>query len=471
MTDRDEEEFEDQKASLEEMVEKKFRNTKLEVKVMAFLLRRDCGAISLLHEGSFTLEPFKEFFKIIQRSRMTFPKDIFLEQLKDQCDSEQYDIYKNFAKKLYSEKLEKVSNKNIENLCRKLKDLWESREIMRAVGDVVSNLDRFNLSETKKNFSKVIYSESSLDSNHGGDYLDDYMERRRLIQEKKDNPKMFTGIPTGIMEFDKVSGGLQRGEFGIIIAGTGVGKSIALGNFSVNAWLRGYNVMFVSLEMTKAQVQFRMDSRLAKISHTKFRTGNLDKNDLKFWKNKMKKLIRERENFLHISCLHRGCCAMEIEEEALRLESKYERPVDIIFIDYINLMTSNANKGDKRDWKSQAEVGWDIKGLSMDYGDRGIPIWTANQITDEGAKAKKLETYHLKYARGISEVAPVIVAMSQSPDDALQDIMKMWILKCRDFQNNKKPIILHPKYNLMVLNSEFIRQDIEGIKERKKAQK
>ena len=99
-------------------------------------------------------------------------------------------------------------------------------------------------------------------------------------------------------------------------------------------------------------------------------------------------------------------------------------------------------------------MAWEIKDLSMVFNGHGIPIWTANQITDEGMKASKPGTHHLKYSRAIAEVAPVIVALHQSTDDMLQDIMKFWIIKCRDFPKVKKPIVLHPNFNIMMLNRE-----------------
>ena len=67
----------------------------------------------------------------------------------------------------------------------------------------------------------------------------------------QENPDLI-GIKTGIKKFDEISGGIQKGELGILMAQTGKGKSCALGNFGTNAWLQGKNIVLFSLEMTNA---------------------------------------------------------------------------------------------------------------------------------------------------------------------------------------------------------------------------
>ena len=83
-------------------------------------------------------------------------------------------------------------------------------------------------------------------------------------------------------------------------------------------------------------------------------------------------------------------------------------------------------------------------------------MWTGNQITDEGSQAAKIEIRHLKYSRGSAEVAPVIIAINRSEDDAFDDIIKLWILKCRGFEKTKEPIILHPRFDYMMLHRDTI---------------
>lgn len=445
----------------ENLIEKKFRDLKMETKIISFLIRKDCSLTHLIFRDYFTIEPFQIFFDIVKKNKMLFQKDIFYRVVKSNVNSDSLEICKIYISKIFDEELIGVDKKHIEMFIGKLRELYQSRMLMKGINSIVSNVDKFDIENAKKILKECLYKNFE-DKKSYGELLEDFEERKNNLIERKNNPKLFSGIPTGIKDFDNISGGLMKGEFGIIVASTGKGKSVALGNFALNAWIKDYNVLFVSLEMNKHQIEYRMDSRITRIFHSKFRKAELDDDDIKKWQNKIDDLKRRKNNFLEIVCLPRGCCVNDIEEEALRIQSKRNQNIDLIIIDYLNLMSSNDKKGDKRDWKYQAEIAWNLKAFSSDFNGTGIPVWTANQITDEGNIAKKIETHHLKYSRAIAEVCPVIIALHQSIDDMLQDILKIWVIKCRDFENTKRPIILHPKFNVMVLNQESIQMSQNG---------
>lgn len=448
---------EDIELNFDDAIEKKFRNIKLESYVLAYVLRRDHSIIFSFDRDCFTIEPYRVIYDLVKKSKMEYPKDILIQTLKENSDKDKISIYKNYVERIYEQKLKNINHKNIDKLVFKLKNLNETRNLLATIGDIVSNVKDFDIEDAKRKLYKSILVGTQLDGKFKGDYIEDYGERKEYLQKIKDNPKILAGVPTGIKRFDQLSGGLMKGEFGVVIAGTGGGKSVALTNFATNAWLKGYNVLFVSIEMTKLQVQFRIDSRLTRIFHTKFRKSELDDEDEGRWDRVINKLKDKRNNFFEIICLPRGCCTMDVEKEANKIQAIRENNVDLIVIDYLNLMTANEIRKDaQKDWKYQSEVAWNIKTMSIEFNGTGIPIWTANQTTDEGMQSKKIETYHMKYARGISEVAPVIISLNQSIDDQLEDIIRLWIIKCRDFEKIKEPIILHPKFNWMLLNQETV---------------
>lgn len=447
---------EDFDIEIENIIEKKFRNLNLEAKILSFCLRRNHHCIRSLDNDLFTIEPFKIILSLVRKNNMIFPKDILISKVKKEVHENQLDVYEDYISKLYKVNLSHVNLKNIDKLISDLKEIHNSRRMVKLVNDeIIQKIDNFDPNDIKKKMKNIFLDTSNSNKKYRGELLEDFEERRQLILNKKSDPRNFMGVPTGIKEFDRVTkGGVMKSEFATVVGKTGTGKSIMLGNLAINAWKLGFNVLFVSLEMTKHQVQFRMDSRITKLLHEKFRGGTLTEQEIILWEQKIKKLRNKKKNFLEIICLPRGCCANDVEEEALRIQAKRDQKIDLLVIDYLNLMTSNDGKGNKRDWKYQADVAWDIKSLAAEYDDYGIAIWTANQMTDEGMKAKKTEVHHLKYARAISETFPIIVALNQSVDDYLQDIMKLWIIKCRDFGDIKKPILLRPKFDIMVLNQE-----------------
>jgi len=443
---------------IDELIENKFRDIKLEIKILAYLLRRNPYLKVDLQKSFFTIEPYKKIFDLIQKKKSILPKGILYKHIKKEIEEDDCDVYKTYIKKIYNESLLHVNKDSINEIIADLKDLNELRNIFQKMREVLEiDMNKLNINIVKKKLKEGLYNTSTSKRDQGS-YLEGAEKRIEFTKYRKENPKKYAGIPTGIKEFDIIAqGGLMKGEFGIIIAETGKGKSIALINFAANAWKIGKNVLFVSLEMPKLQIEYRLDSRITRIDHGKFRSANLEDNEFKLWKNKLQKLKDKKQNFLEILCLSKGCCMQDVEEEAMKTQETRKQKIDLIVVDYINLMSANQERGSKRGWESQAEVGWNFKELSLGFNDgEGIPLWTANQITDEGAKAKKIGTRHLKYARAISEVAPIIVALTQSVDDQLQDIMKMWIVKARDFEDVKKPIVLHPRFDVMLLNQQQI---------------
>ena len=449
---------------IDDLVEKKFRSLKLELKIIAYIIRREYNMIFTINRDFFSFEQYRVVFDIVKKNHMEFPKEILQEMVKKEVSEEIFPVYKKYITKIYETDLTNVTGRNIHKLIARLGKHYESRVIMKTIGDVISLGENFDLDDVKKKLynATMVNTKNLIDKSLRGDYLEDQKERKQNILEIQKNPNKFAGVPTGISQFDELSGGLLPGEFGIIVGKTGIGKTMALGFFAVNAWLRNYNVLFVSIEMTKMQIGYRFDSRLSRILFSKFRKGELDDADFARWDKRIEDLKKKRNNFLEIVCLPRGCSALDIEREANRIQAMRGGKVDLIVVDYLNLLrTSNASKGNQKDWGNQADVAWELKALSVEYNSTGVALWTGNQLTDEGSTASKIETRHLKYGRAIAEVAPVIIALNQSADDELEDIIKLWIVKCRDFSKVKDPVILHPQFEYMVLNHQAIKAHTE----------
>lgn len=441
---------------VDSLIEKKFKDIKLETKTIAFAVRRDFNTILQSKKDFFTIEPYRKVYEIITRCKAILPQDVLYKYIKREVPEEERDIFKTYVERIYDENLRNIDRKSISVFVETLKTLYESRIVLKGINDVLKTVETFDIHKAKKTLRSALMTDTQTDRKNYGEYLEDMEDRMAEIKRKRDNPRLYMGVPTGLRELDNLSGGLQKGELGIIVAGTGVGKSLALGNLALNAWKLGYNVLFVSLEMTKHQIEFRFDSRVTRINHTKFRKAEVTDDEMDLWKQKLQNLRQKKTNYLELVCMPRGCTSAEIEEEALKIQAKRKAPVELIIVDYINLMSSNDKRhGDKKDWKNQAEVGWNLKELCMEFNGLGVPIWTANQLTDEGNEAEDIKAHHLKYARAISEVASLILALNQSDDDILDGIMKLWFVKVRDFANIKKPIKLHPNFNIMLLDADL----------------
>lgn len=439
---------------IEELIEDKFRDPTLEKKVLGYLIRKNHVPVSSLFPEVFTVEMYQTIFSVIKdKCTHKIPISILRKNLNKRLSEEQQEICEAYLKKIYKTKISDVNKKNIQLLIDELKEYYESRMILNNVGKIVNNVGNFDLQKTKNLLRDSLLVNTAYDKYSSGDYLEDYESRVSLIREMQNNPNLL-GIKTGIKEFDKLSGGIQNGELGILLAQTGKGKSIGLGNFGMNAFLANKNVALFSLEMTKEQLQFRLDARIARLQHSLFRRAKLGKKDFKKWDRRIKKLRSMQDNFYEVVCVPRGTSTKQIQEQAEKVQSIRGKKIDLILIDYLNLMGSNKNKGGVG-WENQVEIAYELKGLCLEFNGTGVPIWTPNQVTDDYEVGKPMKTKHAKYARGIAEVAQIIVGLTQSLDQLIEDgCMTLEVIKCRDFPPSNEPIKIYPDFDMMILDQE-----------------
>lgn len=95
------------------------------------------------------------------------------------------------------------------------------------------------------------------------DVVGEYMDRVKDLRERLGGKNAGNlGIPSNIAVIDRHFGGWQRGDLVVILGWTGVGKSFMGLMFAINAWLNGYRPLYISLEMDRQQVEYRVDTIL-----------------------------------------------------------------------------------------------------------------------------------------------------------------------------------------------------------------
>lgn len=253
---------------IEDLVDEKFKDPKSERKVLAFFLKKNQTLCTTLFDRIFSLPMHRKIFSVIkQKNIKKLPRKILTVACHKLVNADEKGIISGYIKKIYETKVATLTTAGLEETIKLLKTHYESREILFRVGEIVSDVGNFNLQQTKEKLKEAVLVDTNTDLIISGDYIEDFPERLKRINELQENP-LLLGVPTGIKEFDLISGGIQPGELGILLAQTGKGKTLALGNFGMHAFLERRNIIFVSLEMTKDQIQFRLDSRISKLEHT-----------------------------------------------------------------------------------------------------------------------------------------------------------------------------------------------------------
>jgi archaellum biogenesis ATPase FlaH len=165
-----------------------------------------------------------------------------------------------------------------------------------------------------------------LQKDMGTDYWAD--PKGRLIGLKDKNGQVKTGWET----VDKrLFGGMNRGELNIFAGGSGAGKSLFLANLGVNWALQGLNVVYLTFELSEALVSMRVDSMTTGIS-TRDIFKDLDNVEIKV------KMIGKKSGAFQVKYMPSGKNTNDIRSYLKEYEIKMGRKVDVLLVDYLDLM-------------------------------------------------------------------------------------------------------------------------------------
>lgn len=158
------------------------------------------------------------------------------------------------------------------------------------------------------------------------------LESMEQISERSKTKDEVIGVPTGFIDLDKMTTGLQKSDLIILAARPSMGKTAFSLCVARNAAARGHNVMIFSLEMSKEQLTQRLISLEAMIDAQKLRTGDLVPED---WKEISKAADALNGMGIYIDDTV-SISVTEMKNKCRRL--KEQKGLDLIIIDYLQLM-------------------------------------------------------------------------------------------------------------------------------------
>jgi replicative DNA helicase len=214
------------------------------------------------------------------------------------------------------------------------------------------------------------------------------------------------GLPTGYTDLDNLLAGLQKSDLIILAARPSVGKtSFALDLARMTATKGRAAVGIFSLEMSKEQLVDRMLCAQAGVSLWKMRTGKLNDqgefDDFTRIGDAMGQLSEARI-FIDDTA---NCSIMEIRTKARRLQM--ERGLDMIVIDYLQLMEGRGKYGDNR-VQEVSEITRGLKGVARELN---IPVIALSQLsrTVEQSKPAIPKLSHLRESGSIEQDADIVM--------------------------------------------------------------
>ncbi len=186
-----------------------------------------------------------------------------------------------------------------------------------------------------------------------------------------------TGLATDFVEFDRMTSGLQKGELIIIAARPSMGKTAWAINIAQNAALNhNAKVAIFSLEMSKESLLRRMLASQAWVDQQKLQKGFLGKEDHDKLQNALGQLV---ESNMYIDDTA-GISLAEMRAKARRLKQN-AGGLDLIVVDYLQLMTATLSSSKKGYENRTQEVSAISRGLKALSKELHVPVVALSQLS------------------------------------------------------------------------------------------
>ena len=228
-------------------------------------------------------------------------------------------------------------------------------------------------------------------------------------------------IPMGITGIDKLlKGGLAKGEIGVILAPTGVGKTTVLCKIANTAFNMGYNVL---------QIFFEDNPKIIQRKHFTMWTG-IEPDNLVLHKDVVMSKITEiketMKNELILKKLASDSMTMNQIKNQVRKIIADGTKIDMILLDYIDCVLPESSAKDE--WKAEGSVMRGFEGMCHELNLAG---WTATQGNRSSISSEVVTTDQMGGSIKKAQVGHVIITVAKSLQQKEMNLATIAITKSR----------------------------------------
>ena len=291
----------------------------------------------------------------------------------------------------------------------------------------------------------------TFDHNIGHDYIDNAAERFDFYNKEE------TRLPFDLDYFNKITkGGITSKTLNIILASTGVGKSLFMCHNAAANISAGKNVLYITMEMAEERIAERIDANLFNVG-----ISDIDAMSKTKFDSKIEKIAKKGFGKLIIkeyptASAHSGHFRALLNE--LKLKKSFMP--DVIYIDYLNICASSRVKGAAAAnmygyVKSIAE---ELRGLAIEFD---VPIWSATQTNRDGYQNSDVDLSNTSESFGLPATADLMLALiaTEELDELNQIMVKQLKNRYNDPTVNKRFVIGVDRAQMRLYDVEESAQD------------
>jgi|TARA_B100001093_G_C26807795_1_gene1006229 replicative DNA helicase len=327
---------------------------------------------------------------------------------------------------------------------------------------VMKSITIINDDSPEKGEMPKILSEAlavSFDSNIGHDFIEDWESRFEFYQRVEEK------IPFHLDMLNRVTkGGLPKKTLNVALAGTGVGKSLFMCDCAANHLLMGYDVLYITCEMSEEKIAERIDANLLNTSIQDVATmarSTFDKKIDKLQQKTTGKLIIKEYPTAVANANHFRHLLNE-----LSLKKNF-RP-KIIYIDYLNICSSSRVKpgAGANSYTLIKSIAEELRGLAVE---NNVPIVTATQTTRGGYGNSDVDLTDTSESFGLPATADLMFALiaTEELEEMSQILIKQLKNRYNDPNEHKRFVvgIDRPKMRLYDVEDDAQDELIQDTKE------
>lgn len=278
----------------------------------------------------------------------------------------------------YLVELEEVApiSQNIEHYARIIRECYYLRRIISACQTTVSKALNFDgkissfVEDVEKEFLKIANEQDTKGIVTAHDVVDSTIEE---IESRLNLEGHLTGVPSEFVDLDQITGGWQKSDLIIVAARPGMGKTAFALNIVTNAAKSGRSVAVFTLEMSKNQLMTRILASESRIDSSKLRKGDLSDEEL----DRLMHGARQMSQLPATMGIDEtpSISLMELRSRCRRF--KREFGLDLIVVDYLQLMTASGNKRYESREREISEISGGLKALAKELS---VPVIALAQL-------------------------------------------------------------------------------------------
>lgn len=342
----------------------------------------------------------------------------------------------------------KTTKNDIGFILDQIKERFNRKKIERFIDGYSDEEDIGDSNKRMRDTLLLAERLNRVDAYSEGLISDSVEERERNYKYTEENPNINKGVISGYKELDDYTFGLKGSEMLTIGGASSSGKSMLMLNMAINAWkgsndpskgifdrTDGSNVVYVSLEMTKSQLEKRIDACLSRVESNNIIRGLMTEQEKVRWGASLRFQKGYGKHF-YILDLPRGSSVADMESKFDIINELFH--AESIYVDYLQLMSPSSDKSGT-DWQDVGKVAEELHEFCKK---KDIATVTAAQRKAGDRKGQRnyqdnATLEDLGRSKMIGDNSTVVWIIGKREDELLREDMEVYVVKNRDGAKGK----------------------------------